>query len=192
MDLLERTIHIVAGGILGYILARIVDRLRIIEEKVEIVDEHIQQVRPHGDERGFMQVRILKDVLYLLVLVIVIGGLIRSQNAVDQSKENAKNDEIARCVAGEASRNAQRDIVDAVYSLALGFTIREQPAPPLTPEEQVAIDAYISSLDDFRSDTYKKIKPSALCTPYVTDDELKPEPITVSDLTDRQGDIQDE
>lgn len=184
MELLERVFLLIIGGCGGYILARIVDRLRKIEEKVDHMDEDYH--RDHN-EGGFMEIRYLKDFLYLLVLVIVIAGLVRSEKALNQSEENAKNAEITRCEGGQENRDAQRDIVDAVYSLALGFTIQDNDDPPRTTQEEQELTAYLAMLDNFRDSTYAKIQPTELCAPYVTDDEQKPEPITLDDLLKKQG-----
>lgn len=182
MELNEGIARLLIGGAIGYVLGVITMLLRDIKRKVDAV-----AIPPKRDDQGFMQTRILKDVLYLLVLLITLAGLYQSNKARDQAEDNSHDDEIARCVSGEDSRNVQRGIVDAIYSLALGFSVQDKDAPPLTPEEQQQLDAYISGLDAFRVNTYDKIKPSDLCAPYVHDDDVIPAPIDPADLLPDQG-----
>lgn len=186
-DLLERAILLGVGLFIGFVLGYIVRSLRIMEKEVHEVCEENRRLHEKG-EGGFMQVnRVLTDLLYLLILAIVLFGVWRSQQALDAAKEQAKQNDISRCESGEDVRVVQRGIVDAIYSLALGFTVRDNDDPPRTEQEKEELTAYVSSLDNFRENTYDKIKPSELCAPFVEDDNVEPEPITLSDLLEQQG-----
>lgn len=116
-------------------------------------------------------------VYICLVLVVLLAFYLTERNQNDDEEREARNekaDEIARCQSGEDSRNVQRDLVDAIYNLAVGSIARDVEDPPLKPEEVKLYNAYIDRVNHFRSETYAKIHPSALCAPYVEDDDVKP------------------
>lgn len=82
MELSERFGWLVFGMAIGFVLGFIVAQLRSIEKKVETVDEHFKQSKE--DERGFMRIPLVADVLYFLVLVIVVWSAIASQKTSNE------------------------------------------------------------------------------------------------------------
>lgn len=170
MDLLERIFFLVVGGCLGYILARIVDQLRELRERVDQVEKHDRQ----RNEDGFMRRPFVADLAYLFALSLILIGLYLQYLQSESLAENYEQDRIARCQAGVENRNVQRQTVDAVYSLASGVIERNENDPPLTQEETMRVNAYIERVNAFRDNMYDKIKPSEECAPYVNDDNVRP------------------
>jgi hypothetical protein len=85
--------------------------------------------------------------------------------------ENSRADEKARCLAGVGLRQVQRATVQEIYKLNLSFI---DPHKHYTKYEQKQIKQFVKRVTAFRARMYKKIKPSTLCVPFVTDDNVRP------------------
>jgi len=170
-DLIDRGLFLVIGLGLGFILGRMTRSQLRIEKGLSHVEQLVEKDR---NENGFMEIRYVKDVLYILVLIITLMGVVRAESALDAARDRAEADEQARCEAGVANRDALRGIVEAVYTLATGSVERRKNDPPLTDEEVVRYNAYIDRVNLFRKETYDLIRPSEVCAPYVEDDDVDP------------------
>jgi hypothetical protein len=80
MDLLERALYFCIGGFFGSILGYVVARLKVIDEKVEEVDD-IVKTKLSPDDRGFMRYPFVADVMLLLVVLVTVWAAFASQKA---------------------------------------------------------------------------------------------------------------
>lgn len=87
--------------------------------------------------------------------------------------QNAKADERKRCEASVDTRNVDRDQTQRIYFLAMSFVPKDLSA--LSPTERKRVKAYVEQVSDFREESFKTIKPSPLCAPYVDDINVTPE-----------------
>lgn len=101
-----------------------------------------------------------------LVLVVVLAFALNYRNAKDDERE--------RCEAGTDTRMVQRATVEAVYNLAVGSIQRGPAVNKLSKAEVQQYNEYIQRVNAFRENTYKLIRPSDLCAPYVKDDKVVP------------------
>lgn len=178
-DLLERILLLLIGGGVGFILGFMTRSQMRIEKGLHHVEEIVEgRTR---DEDGFMEMRYIKDVLYLLVLAITLVGVWRAESALNKAEENIIIAFDERCVAGQDSRDVQRALVDAIYKQ---FTdILPDPDSPrndrLTDREVRLTNNYIDNANHFRRSLYRQIVPSEICVDVegVTDDNVRPKPI---------------
>lgn len=168
----ERFFWFAVGCVIGYII-------RLLQGIKKNGDETAEALRRDRGEDGFMRYPLVADLLYFIVLLVVLAGAWRANEAAKDAKQaienvadNAKQDEISRCQAGVDNRIVQRDTVDAIYDLATGFI--QNDGPRRSPEEVVLTNAYIDRVNAYRDDAYAKIKPSEACKPFVEDDEVTP------------------
>lgn len=186
-DLIDRGVFLIIGLGIGFILGRMTRSQIRIEKGITHVEKIVEEKR-YRDEGGFMQInRVITDLLYLLLLAITIFGVVRAETAIVRAERNAQEDVVQRCQAGTDVRNVQRAIVDAVWTLGAGETIRDKDAPPQTPAEKANTAAFLARLGRFREGLYDHIKPSEQCAPYVDDDNVEPEPIDISSVVRQQG-----
>lgn len=174
MDLLDRLITLAIGGFIGYVLARIVDYLRCIKEEVD----EIYEIETRRGERGVSRLKpIILDSI-LIGVVILVAYAAWSSNRANHAVENeAEEDRQAICDSLAEARETDRDLVDAVYQLALGAIDRPKGAPPLTAEQLDQVNSYIDRVNDFRRVQYAKIQPSEVCKPLVDPEpKLPPTP----------------
>jgi hypothetical protein len=183
MDLIDRFTFLLVGCVLGFLIGYVVGQRRTIEHIKETVDEVDDIVKENlgepkqkrrRDERGFMRNPVRANLALLVVVLIAVSAAFLAQKAQNDLQDRVQQDERSRCEGAVDSRNAQRDIVDAVYNLAVGFVQREQVNPPRSPAELAEVNRYIDQVNDFRADTYAKIKPSKACEKYVDDINVKP------------------
>lgn len=193
-DLIDRALFLIIGLGIGFIFGFMTRSQIRIEKGIHHVERLVEKPRAK-DEGGFMYVnRIVTDALYLLLLAVTLFGVIRAEtalNKVEKAQQAIKDSQQValedRCRAGTDSRNVQRGIVDAVWTLGASFTVRDKNAPPPTPAEKAQTKAFLGVLNDFRNSSYADIKPSEQCEPYVTDVDVKPAPIDISKVVRQQG-----
>ena len=70
---------LLVGCVIGFILGYIVRSLREIKAKVEKVDEHIMNTKPHGDD-GFTTPGWLQNIALLVVVAITAWSAFASQH----------------------------------------------------------------------------------------------------------------
>lgn len=166
MSLDERFVLLAAAFAIGCIVGYVTRMLTEIKKELEEL--------PHQkDESGYGRVQAVNHFLLGCIVVLTAFAAFKSQNAVNQIRENSRNSVISICRGGTDSRNAQRDLVEAVYKLATGV-VQRNPNRPMTAEEITRINSYIRNATDFRDGMYKKIQPSDACRRYVTDVNVKP------------------
>lgn len=175
MNLDERLTFFLLGCGVGLIFGYIVARLREIKDKEDTIEAKVDDLlsKPR-DEDGFMQNRIVADVMIGLVVVLTAYAAFVSQQTSNTLEDKVQNDKITLCQSGTESRTVQRGLVDAIYELATGSLERPKGAKPLTKVEVEQYNAYIDRVNKFRSGMYAKIKPSKACAPYVEDDNVEP------------------
>lgn len=154
------------GGVLGYLVCIVRYMRNDLDELV--VAEH------EKNESGSARFLTFQNFAVMSILLILGLSLFYAQRNSNDIQANYAADEKARCEAGVDTRTVQRDLVEAIYDLATSFIDRDQNAPPLTAEERIRYNAYVGRLNEFRESMYANIKPSELCAPYVSDDNVKP------------------
>lgn len=97
----------------------------------------------------------------VLVLIFVLQG-------VGYHKQ-----EVQRCRTGVDVRNVDRDQTQRIYALAMGSIPKN--TSKLTRSQKKQLARYIKRVEDFRRESFKAIKPSELCAPYVPDDNVTPQ-----------------
>jgi heme exporter protein D len=172
MELSERILWLAMGMALGFVLGYIVRSLREIKQKVSEVNKTVNSRT--RDERGFMRVPFIADALMLVVLAVVAYSAFQTQMIINDQDDQAQRELVERCESGVDSRNVQRDMVEAIYELAIGVVSRDEDAPPRTPMQVAVTNAFIDRANAFREDAYDQIKPSEQCLPYVDDDDVEP------------------
>lgn len=171
MDLVDRLVTLAIGGFVGYVLARIVDYLRVIKTEVDTIYVIETERNEHGDSR--LRSVILNSLLFLVVVLVAYAAIASNQANHAVAKEATK-DKVAVCRSLAEGRNTDRRLVEAVYRLAIGSAERPEGSPPLTKQELKQFNAYITRVNKFRRDQYAKIQPSKICEPYVDDEGRKP------------------
>lgn len=179
MDLLERSILLLIGCVLGYILARIVDYLREIKEEV---DEVLDIERHKQDERGTAKIT---TVVLVFVVALTAFAAFSSQKATNDG-QSAQNRVAAISVCNKeflgktivalnerttytqelATANIELQKSQAAfYALLLGD-------PP--PSEQASRDAAERYLDDLTTfvTVSEKSKLKVSTNPYPTPEEF--------------------
>jgi hypothetical protein len=170
MDLLDRILTLLVGGLLGYLIAKAEARLKSISEEVHDIDTRVRK-----DESGVTRLRpIVLDFLLFSVVVMVAYSVYQTVQFNEQLQDNVQRDRVELCESGAESRTIQRDLVDGIYNLAGTAAQRPPGAPPLTEFEKQQYDAYIDRVNEFRQDLYDRIEPSEFCEPFVDDDNVEP------------------
>jgi hypothetical protein len=186
MDLAERVFVFLIGCGVGFVLGYIVAHLRTIERKLDRVDHHVlhhevivseDEVKVKSkDEKGVLSWSWLTftNVAMSLMLILVAYAAFSAQAALNAVEKNTQSDFVAVCQAGAEIREVQRQTVDAIYQLATQSLERPPGSKPLTDVELQQYNAYIDRVNFFREDMYKKIAPTDVCEPYVTDENVVP------------------
>lgn len=161
----DRFGYFLIGCIVGLIVGYIVGSLREIKSEVK---------KTQGDQKGFSRFPFVTDAALLLSLMIVVWAAITSNQVSNDLKAKIASDKVSLCKAGVEGRQVDRETVDAVFSLATTALIPRDGEQKRTDEQIVRINAYIDRVNQFRDDLYAKIKPSKVCEPFVTDENVKP------------------
>ena len=158
------------GGILGYIAAY----LRFIRAEVHEVHEEMHHYEK-GDD-GILQSRVATNVSFIVMMAFVLYAVFASIQNDRRDETNQQVSFVNVCLAGEELRVAQRDTVEAVYTLLISFLESDEDVKPnqLTEAQLREVNSYIDNANRFREDAFTKIQPSVACRPYVTDEDVKP------------------
>ena len=84
---------------------------------------------------------------------------------------NSQKDLERLCQSGQDARQVQRSLVNEIYALNVGLI---EPNRQYTKTEVKRIKVFVKDVAAFRKRSYNEIKPSEICAPYVTDDNVKP------------------
>lgn len=186
MDLWERLIWLGVGGFIGFVLGYMVRSLHSIEEKVDHMDEVINEGKPskRGDD-GFMRHPLVADAMVLVVVFITAWAAFISQRASNQVKES--QDQIkAVTVCNKVYLGAFLKAVDERTSTSSAqvdsnvklqqswydFVIFQLHVPPYPePEQRKKANVYANSLKSFLEASNNSKKKVAQ-NPYPTEDEL--------------------
>lgn len=185
MDLSERVGWMLLGMAVGFILGYIVASLRDIKEEVEEIDDMVKHKLPPRDERGFMRIPLVADVLYFIVLLIVVWGSFSAQRAVNTAQEAQERIEhVTECnrvylgallnaveprtTASSAQAEANVALQEAWYAF-VQFQLHIPPYPEA--DQRKKANEYALALKDFlltSEQTEKKYQEN----PYPTNEEL--------------------
>lgn len=166
---INQIICFIVGMGVGYLLHIIVTILR---ETKEEVDEILVREKER-DDSGILQYRLAFNVVFGTMIVFVFYAAYASfQNGRDL-QENQQQDFVRVCVAAENIRDVQRSTVDEVYNLATGVVNTGEDVKR-TPAQVIATNLFIDRANNFRESSYRDIRPTKECEPYVHDINVKP------------------
>ena len=187
MDFDERLGWMLLGCGIGFILGYIVRSLRYMKGELDEVDGLVK--RKLGDREtddGFMNMRYIRDVAVLIVVVLTVWAAFASQKASNDVKaQQDRIDQITVCNSEFLSRtirvlNIRTDAVqaraDANYELQKAQAkffklLLEIPPLPETDQRQAA-EEYVEALNTFVR-VSKQTKAQGAATPYPTNEELQ-------------------
>lgn len=182
MGLADRLEWMLLGIAVGFVAGIIVSRLRVIEEKVDTVNQHVKRER---SEVGFMRYPVVADVLYLAALIIVLWGVFladRADHKVEETQHQLQ--QVTDCnrtylgaflqaveprqsavtKGNEANVKLQKSWYDFVkFSLHI--------PPPGKADQRDAAEKYVKSLKAYLRAGNKSTE-QAHQNPYPTDEEL--------------------
>lgn len=169
-ETIDRIIFFCLGGGFGWILHVIVSTIR---ETKEEVTEVLKIERKRG-EAGILQHRVAFNVAFSLMIVFVFYAAFNSYQVGNDLQDEQQEDFVSLCRSAEEIRDVQRNIVDAVYALAIGVVQREANDPPRTKDELTLANQFIAHTNEFRRQAYADIRPTDACIDYVNDDDVEP------------------
>jgi hypothetical protein len=181
MGLDDRLTLFLLGCFLGFVLGYLVRSLREIKESVDKIKHDVGH--EDRDERGYSTSDVFVHVSLVVVLILTAWASVASQLASNKLEESQKQIIVSFCESGQDSRAVQRQLVDAVYNLAVGSTERDLNAPPLSDKRLKMYNDFIDRVNNFRSSTYEQIQPPHKCAPYVDDFNVKPPTPPVPHIT---------
>jgi len=168
---ISQIICFVVGMGVGWILHVAVMLLRETKEEVD----EVLKIERKRDESGILQNRVAFNVVFSLMMVFVFYAAIATFHNSQQLSENQKQDFIRVCVAAEQIRDVQRSTVDEVYNLATSVIRSDDAnAPPRSQAEIDGTNAFIDRANEFRAKSYRDIRPTTSCAPYVHDNNVLP------------------
>lgn len=184
MDLTDRVLLLMVGGVIGFILGYIVRSLREIKEELDEVDDLVKK-QQHGDE-GFMQVRIVADVMMLVVLCLTVYAAVVSGIAAEESRDSQDQlEKVTDCNTEFQSKTITALNERTTYSTeAAAANVELQKAqaayveifddvPPPTREEGLeAFRTYFEALNDY-IDLSTRSKNKIEDFPYPTAEDFK-------------------
>lgn len=180
-NLTDRFLWMSIGAILGLIVGYFVRDFREMKREVHELHENTggasEASTPSTAAEAPQKPRRLlsgQSIAIGIVVLLCAYSTFIAQAAYSSDKNKQHDILVSQCLAGTDSRNAQRQIIDAIYQLAIGAIERDKDAPPLTKTELKAYNKYIDRVNAFRSSTYALLKPSRVCRPYVEDVSVKP------------------
>lgn len=120
MDLADRLLWMAVGGALGFVLGYIVRSLKDIRKRVEHMEDVVTNDEPaqgkHRGEDGFMQNRIVADVMVLLVVLLSVFASFQT------AKVNSELEHTLDCISqynsdyGGAIKSRDQAIKDGTQS----------------------------------------------------------------------------
>jgi len=187
MALDERLGWMLFGCVIGFILGYIVRYLREIKEELDEVDTVVKErrFRRRSTDDGFMNIRYVRDIAVLIVVVATVWASIVSSHASKDVKD--QQDEIDRvtvCTSEYLARtirvlNIRTDAVqeraDANLELQKAqskFFSLLLKIPPIPEEDRrAAADEYLAALNHF-VEVSNNTKRAGVSDPYPTNAQL--------------------
>ena len=163
MDLSERLSWFIAGCVLGVVIGYIIRDIRDIKEEVDEVDGLVKRKLGEREDDGFMNMRYVRDIAVLLVVIMTAWAAVASQKASNDVKEQqARTDQVVICTSEYLAQtiralNLRTDAVqnraDANLELqkaqsAFFQLLLEIPPLPETDRREAA-EKYVASLEHF-------------------------------------------
>lgn len=197
MDLADRAMMLVIGGLIGFVFGYIVARLRVIKDELDEVKEELDEVvetthdhpRPEEtrgrSERGSMKRPTVPGVALLIVVLLTAWAAFTSQRATHETQETQEQVvKLAVCnqeFLGKTilalnerttySGDATEANVDLQKSQAAFFAVYLGPPPSTAAARREAASDYLKDLTAFISIS-EKSKLKVENNPYPTNVEL--------------------
>lgn len=181
MTVIEQTVVFFVGCVIGFVMGVIYSHLKLIEKKLDVVDEHIIEYESkvdhlHDEKGAWVMPKWLSfsNLALGFVVLLVAWAAFASQRATNTVESDIESDRRELCVSGQDNRHVQRIMVEQIFQLATSSLVRNKDSPPLTAYEFQRYNAYIDRVNKFRESMYRQIKPTDICVDYVTDDDVRP------------------